>query len=368
MRIVSVMTGAHPGGAEFAAVELLDALIDRGNQCVMLSDWAGIGRDTRVEVRPLQLGPKLSSHSWPGLMLRWPLLRLRLRSALEEAAPYDALLLHYKKEQLLAADLPAALRPRVIWAEWGPVPRQLRHGPGRRFYARASWGVSRVLAISEGTAASVVEAGVERSRVSVLPNALRVAELGFTQEGREQVRAKLGIPADAFVIGCTSRFHPKKRLDVLIEAFGKLAGSPYLILAGTGESEAELRRQAAPLADRVHFLPTPGSESRRLFSAFDVCVFCPSPTEGSPTSVILGMLASRTCISTASEGVAGLFGDGVGAVASPENDPDAVAELLRQYAADPERTRREGALASKRAAARFDAAAVAARAEELISG
>ena len=66
------MTGAAPGGAEFAAVELLDALIGRGHEAVMLSDSPEIGRETRVEVHPLELGPKLSTRSWPTLGLRWP--------------------------------------------------------------------------------------------------------------------------------------------------------------------------------------------------------------------------------------------------------------------------------------------------------
>ena len=40
-----------------------------------------------------------------------------------------------------------------------------------------------------------------------------------------------------------------------------------------------------------------------VLSAFDVSVFCPSPTEGAPRAVILGMLASRPCLSTGAEGV-----------------------------------------------------------------
>ena len=366
MKIVSIMTGASRGGAEFAAIELLDALVGRGNEAVMLSDWAGIARDTRVEARRLELGPKLSSRSWPRLIATWPLLRRRMRRALEAEAPYDVLLLHYKKEQLLARGLPAELRPRIAWAEWGPVPRQMRGGPGRRLYVAASRQVSAVLAISENTRESIVAPGVDPARVEVLPNALRTEQLGFSAEGRQQVREELGIGASDFVVGCTSRFHPKKRLDVLIEAFSRLGDGAHLILAGTGESEADLRRQAAPLGDRVHFLPTPGDDPRRLFSAFDVSAFCPSPAEGSPTSVILGMLAGRPCVSTAAEGVVGLVGDGVGAVASPENDPDAVAAILREYAEDPERVAREGELAASLARERFDAAAVAARAEQLI--
>ena len=110
MKIVSVMTTDSSGGAEFAAVEMLEALRQRGHETVMLTDMPRIGRDTGVEVRPIALGPKLSRRSWIGLALRWPLLVRRLRQALRAQAPYDVLMVHYKKEQLLALMLPGGLR------------------------------------------------------------------------------------------------------------------------------------------------------------------------------------------------------------------------------------------------------------------
>ncbi|HEY6730581.1 MAG TPA: glycosyltransferase, partial [Solirubrobacterales bacterium] len=201
MKIVSVMTGAAPGGAEFAAVELLDALIDRGHEAVMVSDSPEIGRETAVKVRHLELGPKLSGSTWPSLALKWPALRTGLRQALEAEAPYDVLLLHYKKEQLLAPGLPPALRPRVAWCEWGPVPRQMRQGPGRWAYARAGRGVTAVMAISEGTRESVIAAGVAAEKVTYLPNAMRTEEIRFSAEGRSRVRAELGIPTVFNVLG-----------------------------------------------------------------------------------------------------------------------------------------------------------------------
>jgi glycosyltransferase involved in cell wall biosynthesis len=368
VKIVSVMTGAAPGGAEFAAVELLDALVERGNEAVMLSDSPEIGRDTAVGVRHLELGPKLSGATWPSLLLRSPALRARLRRALEAELPYDVLLLHYKKEQLLALGLPAELRPRVVWAEWGPVPRQMRHWAGRWAYARASRGVAAVAAVSPGTAESVVEAGVDPAKVSFLPNAMRTREIRFSEEGRRRVRAELGIPAEAFTVGCVSRFHPKKRNEVLIDAVGELGDDVHLIFAGAGETEAELRQRAERLGGRAHFLATPGAEIGDVLSAFDVDVFCPSPAEGMPRAVILGMLAERPCVSTGSVGVVGLIEDEFGAIVSPENDPAALAAVLRRYEDDPERVRREGALAARRAVERFDRAVVAEQAERLLSG
>jgi glycosyltransferase involved in cell wall biosynthesis len=368
MKIVTAMTGAAPGGAEFAAIELLDALVERGNEAVMLSDSTAIGRDSRVAVRPLELGPKLSGRSWWRLAPRWPVLRRRFAAALAAEAPYDVLLLHYKKEQLLAPGLPAEMRPQIAWAEWGPVPRQMRHGIGQRAYARAAAGAAPIFAISEGTRDSVIATGVDPARVSVLPNAMRTEEIRFSEAGRQRVRAALGIPPGAFTVGCVSRFHPKKRNDVVIDAVGELDRSAHLILAGSGETEAELRRRAAPLGERVHFLTTPGAEIGDVLSAFDVSVFCPSPAEGQPRAVILGMLAERPCLSTGAEGVRGLIEDAFGAIVAPENDVDAVAAVLRRYEHDPERVRREGALAARSARERFDRAVVAARAEELILG
>ena len=362
-----MMTGAAPGGAEFAAVELLDALIGRGHEATMLSDSPEIGRETRVEVHPLELGPKLSTRSWLSLGLRWPALRRRLREALEAELPYDVLLLHYKKEQLLAPLLPARLRRQIVWCEWGPVPRQMLHGPGRLAYGRAARSVSLVLSVSEKTRRTAIEGGIDPAKAVFLANAMRTDEIRFDEAGRARVRAELGIPANAFTVGCISRFNHKKRNDVVVDAVAALGEETHLILAGAGETEAELRSRAAVLGERAHFLSTPGDAVGAVLSAFDVSVFCPSPTEGQPRAVILGMLAERPCVSTGAEGVADLFEDSFGTIVSPENDPAALAEILRAYEGDPERVRREGELAGRSARERFDAAVVAEQAERLIS-
>jgi glycosyltransferase involved in cell wall biosynthesis len=367
VKIVSVMTTDSSGGAEFAAVEMLEALRQRGHDTVMLTDMGGMARDTDVTVSPIELGPKLSTTSWIGLMLRWPSLLRRLRTALRAQEPYDVLMVHYKKEQLLAGMLPAVLRRTIVWEEWGPVPFPLRRGLPRRAYLRAGERAALVLAISEGTRSSVAEVGVPEEKIVVVPNVLRADEIRFTEQGRGRVRGELGIPADAFVLGCISRFHPKKRNDVVVNAVRALEDpNVHLILAGGGETEAELRSLAEPLGDRAHFIDTPGAEVPDVLSAFDVSVFCPSPTEGAPRAVILGMLASRPCLSTGAEGVADMITPELGGISSPENDPEALRALIAPYLDDPARVAREGAAARAYAEQTYAAPVVAKRIEQLL--
>jgi glycosyltransferase involved in cell wall biosynthesis len=367
MKIVSIMTTSSSGGAEFAAVELLQALEDRGHTTVMLTDMPGIGRDTDIEIRPLDIGPKLSVGAWVRLAAAWPWLLRRLRRALREQEPYDVLLVHYKKEQLLARMLPRRLRRVVVWAEWGPVPFPLRKGLPRLAYLLAARDARLVMCISQGTLDSVESVGVSPGKLIVVPNVLRTEDIRYTSAGRERVRRELGIPADAFVVGCISRFHPKKRNDVVIGAVLELQDPRvHLILAGSGETEAQLRELAAPLGDRAHFIATPGSEVPDVLSAFDVSVFCPSPTEGAPRAVILGMLASRPCLSTGAEGVADMITPEIGGIASPENDPASLRPLLARYLDDPRRIESEGAAARAYAERTYAAPVVAETIEGLL--
>jgi glycosyltransferase involved in cell wall biosynthesis len=368
MKIVSVMTTSSRGGAEFAAVEMLDALIDRGHETVMLTDQPLIGRNTRVEVRPIAIGPKLSKKSYIRLVLQWVHYLWRLRAALKREWPYDVLLVHYKKEQLMARWLPRRLRATLVWAEWGPVPFPLRRGLPRRMYLRAARDATTIMAVSAGTKDSVCAVGVPAGKVEVVPNVLRTDEISFTADGRARLRAELGVPEDAFVVGCISRFHPKKRNDVVVDAVKLLDERVHLVLAGDGETEDELRELAAPLGGRAHFIPTPGSNVAEVLSTFDVSVFCPSPTEGAPRAVILGMLAERPCLATGPEGVADMITSGIGVITEPENDPAALAAALRPYLEDPAKIAREGAEARRRALVKYDAAIVSKQIEGLWRG
>jgi glycosyltransferase involved in cell wall biosynthesis len=367
VRIVSAMTSHTAGGAEHAAVWLLDALAARGHDVRLLTSHPDLAAGRRVVARPLALGPKLSARSWPALTALSPLLVRRFAAALAREAPYDVLLLHFKKEQLLAPLLPARLRPRVAWAEWGPVPVQLRSGPPGRLYRRAARDVAAILAVSEGTRRSLVEAGAPAVRIEVVPNVIDVEWAQPDPEAGAARRQALGIPADAFVVGCLTRFNANKRNDVAIDAAAALASTPgppvHLLMMGEGETEGKLRARSAPLGAAAHFAPSPGAAAPEWLSACDAVVFCPSPTEGEPLAIVLAQLAARPVVAAAAEGATGL----VELIARPEHDPQTVAALLADYRADPQRAQSHGRRARELAVARHDPDAVAARAERLLT-
>ena len=367
MKVVSALTSPAAGGAEFAAVWLLDALAEQGHEAVLFTDVPDLCSGTRVAQRDIDLGPKLSRSTYPELLARSPVLASRFRRALAREAPYNTLLLHFKKEQLLTLALPEGLRRTCVWAEWGPLPHQFARGLPNAVYRAAARRADAILAVSSGTKATLVAAGVPEEKIAVIPNAVRVDEHRFSAQGRQTTRDRLGIPEQAFVVGVLSRFHPKKRNEVVIEAVKTLDPDVHVILAGEGPAEQELRNLAQPLGPRAHFVPSPGPEVSNVLSAFDVAVFCPSPTEGAPLAVILPMLAGRPVVSTGAEGARDLIRPGTGRILSPENDAPTLAAALDDYRRDPELRAREGRCAREHAEVVHSGAHVAAEFEELLA-
>ncbi|MFL5581255.1 MAG: glycosyltransferase family 4 protein, partial [Gemmatimonadaceae bacterium] len=151
------MTSASNGGAEIQTRRLLEALADRGHEAVLLTNGSIVG-GSALTVDRIDLGPKLSRASWRSVLLRWGRHVRSLRSALERHAPYDVLLVTFKKEQLLVPWLPRRLRLAVVWLEHGPVPRQLGRGIQRQLFRHAARGARAVLAVSNGTRDSLVAA------------------------------------------------------------------------------------------------------------------------------------------------------------------------------------------------------------------
>lgn len=346
-QIVSIQTTNERGGAEYANVDLLDALAARGHDVLLLTNVPDIAAGSRVDARAIDLGPKLARRSAVRVALSSPLIVARIARALHAERPVGILLLHFKKEQLLCALLPAGLTGRIVWAEWGPVPPPMRRGLARRMYARAARRASRIIAVSEGTRRSVIAAGVPPEKVTVVPNLVDVNAVEFDPSGRRELRESWGVSEETFVVGCISRFQRRKRNDVAIDAMAHLEGDVLLVMAGEGAEEQALRERAAPYGDRVRFVPNVRGHVERFLSACDLLVFAPSPTEGAPRVIIMAQLVGVPVVATDSEGAEGLIPSSAGTIVSPSHDPCALASAIEAYRLDPERRRLEGEAARR---------------------
>lgn len=344
-RVVSIQTTSERGGAEYANVDLLDALCARGHEAVLLTNVPDIAAGTRVAACRVDLGPKLSRRTLVRVVLQAPVVLVRLARALAAERPVGGVLLHFKKEQLLCSLLPARLTGRIVWAEWGPVPPPMRRGVGRWLYALAARRAACVMAVSQGTRRTVVEAGVPAEKVIVVPNLVDVRHVSFDGGARERLRAEWEAAKGTFVVGCVSRFQKRKRNDVVIDAMAHLDGEVLLVMAGEGEEEGALRARGFAHGRRVRFVPNVRGHVEAFLSACDVLAFAPSPTEGEPRVIVMAQLVGLPVIASDAEGAEGLVARGAGSIVSPSHDPRALARVLGEYRDDPERRRREGELA-----------------------
>lgn len=353
--IISIQTTSERGGAEYANVDLLNALSERGHDVALLTDSPELAAGTNLRVHKLDIGPKLGRRSALRVAFQTPRNLLRLAHALRAERPVAALLVHFKKEQLLCSLLPRRLTGQIVWIEWGPVPQQMRRGPARLIYALAARRARRVLAVSEGTAETVVAAGAPREKVVVMPDLVNLHRVQFDAVARERTRSSWGVSEQTLVLGCISRFQRRKRNDVLIDAMAHLDGDVLLVLAGEGEEEQALRARAAPYGERVRFVPNVRGHVEAFLSACDLLAFAPSPTEADrPRVIVMAQLVGLAVLATHPEGAGVLRSPGVGTIVAPHNDPRAFAAAAAAYRDDPNRRRREGEAARRRILETYD--------------
>jgi 1,2-diacylglycerol 3-alpha-glucosyltransferase len=126
----------------------------------------------------------------------------------------------------------------------------------------------QVFAPSESIADLLLERGVT-TPIAVVPTGIEVER--FVRGNGRRLRAELGIPEDAFVVGHLGRLAPEKNLAFLAEAVAafmhNVPGAHFLV-GGKGPSEEEIRAifSRAGLAGRLHFAGT--LELPRLADAY----------------------------------------------------------------------------------------------------
>jgi len=200
---------------------------------------------------------------------------------------------------------------------------------------------SLIVVVSPHLARRLVSQGVEASRILVQPNAVRREDVESTDDG-QAVRERLGLRADAVLVGFVGWFVAWHRLDKLLEVFANVAStnpSLRLLLVGEGPLESSLRQQCEELSisDRVTFNgPVSHDAVGEHVAAMDVCVVPPSNEYRSPIKLFEYMAQGKAVVAPATEPIASVAADGSQALLFPPGDFEAMAAALRRLAGDPD--------------------------------
>ncbi len=284
-----------------------------------------------------------------------------LRSALASGG-YDVVHAHHSRDHVLAA---LAARPLGI-----PVVASWHHGEPipRRFWNRWLFGpraTAGVVVLSDPLAARArADLAIPESRVAVVRGV--VDAQAFAPRARSPaLRAALGIPGDARVLGVVARLQPHRRFDLVLEAFRRaLAEAPGLRLHVVGRGTRARSVLEEPVA-RLGLGAAVVRAGYRRDDYRDVLALCEAlavlvpGSDGSCRAVLEAMaleiptLASRRGVlaDTVADGETGCLVD---------EDPAALARAMVDLWRDPAAWRARGQAARRRALERHTPAQAAA--------
>ncbi len=161
---------------------------------------------------------------------------------------------------------------------------------------------------------------------------------------------ELGIPNDAFVVGCVANMRPRKGIEYLIKAtydFDQDQSVHFLLI---GEMDNDKLRQLideSPMAKKIH-LTGFRRDAPELIAACNVAVLPSIKREGLPKTVIEAMAYGVAPIVTNSGGSPELIIQNQSGLIIPPANSKALAEAIKKLFTNPEFTKTLGANAKVR--------------------
>jgi glycosyltransferase involved in cell wall biosynthesis len=205
-------------------------------------------------------------------------------------------------------------------------------------------GVERALARRTdalvAVAAAVRDDLVHRHRVgapgqyAIVPPGVDLARTAPDPAAGRALRAALGVPVDGVLLACVGRLAPVKHVDLVLEAFARVAGrqpGTRLLVMGDGPSGPDVRARIARLPG-AHWRP-PEHRLGAVYGAADALVLG-SDAEGLPQVVAEALAAGVPVLATAVGGVPELVRDGRDGLLVPRRDVAALETAMERLVAD----------------------------------
>jgi glycosyltransferase involved in cell wall biosynthesis len=197
-------------------------------------------------------------------------------------------------------------------------------------------GTSRVVVSAESVRDFYVhQIHADPAKVDVIFNAVDFSQ-AQPSISKAELRASLGVPVGAMVVGVIARLTDQKGHRFLFDALASRQelSNVHAIVIGDGARRDSLVNQVETLrlASRVHFVGA-RRDLGNLLGAMDVFVM-PSLWEGLPLSLVLAMGASLPVVATAVAGIPEVVDDGRTGLLVPAGDASALAAALVSVCTD----------------------------------
>ncbi len=160
----------------------------------------------------------------------------------------------------------------------------------------------------------------------------------------------VGIPADAFVVSCVANYRPRKGIELLVDAIGRLPKEwpVHLMLVGRMDAESLDRAiEQSPARERIHRVGHRG-DAPSLTAASDVFVLPSIKREGLARSLIEAMAYGIAPVVTDCGGSPELVINGQTGLVVPVRDTAALANAISVLYEGDDLRRRFGAAARER--------------------
>ena len=164
-----------------------------------------------------------------------------------------------------------------------------------------------------------------------------------------------GIPEDAFVVGCTANYRPRKGIDYLIDGIEMLPADipAHLVLIGRMEAKELTRRiEKSPARERIHRVGFVRN-APELSAACDVFCMPSTKREGLARAIIEAMAYRVPPVVTDAGGSPELVVDGESGIVVPPRDARGIADAIEKLYRDEALRRRMGEAARERIGTAF---------------
>jgi glycosyltransferase involved in cell wall biosynthesis len=251
--------------------------------------------------------------------------------------------------------------PRALSAASEGVPAPVLAAMGRLADA-ACRAAARVVALTEGMAATAIARGADPRAVQVLPQGADLDRFGpHILAWRPE-----SVPRGAVLAVYAGAHGAANGLDQLLDAAALLRGTPLrLLLVGDGARKPALVARTAAEQLPVLFLnPLPQPRIAALLAGADIGLLCLAPVPAfaelsAPNKLAEALAAGLPVVANVpgrAERLLAEFGCGI---AVPPDDPAALAAALRGLAESPARRAAMGRAARRLAEIHFDAGRIA---------